>query len=122
MVQQVTHGDQAVTKYLDVVADALRPKRNKPRLLICLDGSDDRDATQATVHLLSLLAKLLSSARLKSRLAENPGSELSQDGKQSIIAGILEKLLDLLDNVKSQNEGKSLEIVGPESKLTLIAV
>ncbi|KAI9887517.1 MAG: HEAT repeat-containing protein 1 [Watsoniomyces obsoletus] len=110
----------AVTKYLDVLANALRPKSNKPRLLICLDGSDGRDASEATVHLLSVLAKLLSSMRLKSQLANNSGSGIGQDGKQSTVAGILEKILDLLDTVKNREKGKLFGIMEAKPALTII--
>ena len=92
---------KAATQYLDLVADALQPKRTASEAIFSIGDKSPEQIEQSVAHLLASLAKLLQDRHLHEQISKT----LSQD--QSDTAAIEEMAAALLE--RSLGFSKSVE-------------
>lgn len=97
---------QSAISYLDVVIDALKPERTVSQVLLCLNGSDGRDFSQAAVNVLLVLKSVLSSPTLGARISRSSNEEAWNARKPLVFSSLIQKLLGLAARVKGNEQGK----------------
>ena len=100
-------GIQSATKFVGVLVDALKPERNASQHLINLKGSARQDITAPAMGILSVLKRLLSSLSLSFYPSSASAQLASESARQLVFPELIEKLLELVEKVKENKQGRT---------------